>query len=361
MSIDSKNLTPTISKRILDRVSLLDDLRSKVLPKEDLEEHLSQNASTAGMPTWWVAGKMDFELLSKTSELGVASPEWTEYLQQDGLVFYAGAPIEEKSGDFCLEQRRQFLLRFLKDKTPLKTRLKYLVCLVIDPEKAKESFPEHLLHAASATHKSEVDPNPTSEVRRKIRNVPRDEEGRPVLPIVSKGGSIIDLGVINWENPNFHSKNYIWPVGYKCVRKLPALDDPNKLVDYVGEIQDDGSGVPKFAVYRADDESVRWEHTAASGVWATALREIKKRQTISVSGPEMFCYSDPTIRMLIQELPNSDKCDGYVWKNFSVGTNESSDDHDEPEQDELLPSHADEGASDEENLIPESSEEMSDD
>ena len=56
-------------------------------------------------------------------------------------------------------------------------------------------------------------------------------------------------------------------------------------------------------------------HFIASGVWNLALREIKK-QTTSVSGPDMFGYSDSKIQSLIQELPNANKCVNYVWKNF---------------------------------------------
>lgn len=30
----------------------------------------------------------------------------------------------------------------------------------------------------------------------------------------------------------------------------------------------------------------------------------------------MFGFSDPTVKMLIQELPNARKCNNYLWKDF---------------------------------------------
>lgn len=34
----------------------------------------------------------------------------------------------------------------------------------------------------------------------------------------------------------------------------------------------------------------------------------------------MFGFSDPTVKMLIQELPNARLCKGYQWKEFESET-----------------------------------------
>lgn len=50
----------------------------------------------------------------------------------------------------------------------------------------------------------------------------------------------------------------------------------------------------------------------------------------------MFGFSDPTVKMLIQELPNAEKCTSYQWKEFhgSVSAAELSSKEPETNQDE---------------------------
>jgi hypothetical protein len=48
--------------------------------------------------------------------------------------------------------------------------------------------------------------------------VARDEAGNPVLPITVKGTTILDLGEIVWDRPLFHSKQYLWPTGFKSTK-----------------------------------------------------------------------------------------------------------------------------------------------
>ena len=46
------------------------------------------------------------------------------------------------------------------------------------------------------------------------------------------------------------------------------------------------------------------------------LKLIKRKAQVSVSGPEMFGFSDPLVKMLIQELPDARKCTHYQWVDF---------------------------------------------
>ena len=43
------------------------------------------------------------------------------------------------------------------------------------------------------------------------------------MPIVLKGLKILNLGAINYQNPNFHAKRYIWPVGFKSERPYYSM------------------------------------------------------------------------------------------------------------------------------------------
>ena len=55
----------------------------------------------------------------------------------------------------------------------------------------------------------------------------------------------------------------------------------------VGEIAK-GDNEPVFQItVRGGDTPKKWTHSTSSGVWASALKEIKNRPTVSVSGPEV--------------------------------------------------------------------------
>lgn len=121
-----------------------------------------------------------------------------------------------------------------------------------------------------------------------FRDVKRDENGQPILPIFARGASILSLGTIVYDRPAFHSKGYIFPVGFKSVRKLPSPSQPDKLINYYSEILD-GGNAPIFKV-TAQNNEISFTEATSSGVWCTALCKIKKRDKVSVSGPEVNLF-----------------------------------------------------------------------
>jgi len=66
------------------------------------------------------------------------------------------------------------------------------------------------------------------------------------------------------------------------------------------------------------------EANTASGAWAQVGKRINdlkeeltgKRMFTQLSGPEMFGFSHPTIAKLIQELPNVEMCERYIFQEF---------------------------------------------
>jgi len=147
------------------------------------------------------------------------------------------------------------------------------------------------------------------------RDLPRDSEGKVIMPFVAKGATIHSLGTVVYDRPAFQSKNYIWPVGFKSTRKLPSIKHAGEHTTYASEIIDGGTA-PLFTITPADDPTLLFKHATSSGVWVEALKLIKKRPNVSVSGPEMYGFSDPSVKMLIQELPDARKCSTYQWKDF---------------------------------------------
>jgi hypothetical protein len=171
----------------------------------------------------------------------------------------------------------------------------------------------------SAARAAQAEREALASGKTRVKRVRRDEHGKPVFPINAKGANVVALGVVVHDRSLFHNEKYIWPVGFRSVRELPSLLDParNKMTTYVSEIIDGGKA-PMFRITPADAPNEVIVHQAPSGAWRQMLGRIKQRTDVSVSGPEMFGFSNPTVRMLIQELPNARLCNRYAWFDFDA-------------------------------------------
>jgi len=131
----------------------------------------------------------------------------------------------------------------------------------------------------------------------------------------------LSLGKVVTDRKKFHAKRYIWPVGFKSTRQYPSMADPTVRVLYTSEIVD-GGDEPKFNVTPEGGETI--QATTPSGAWTEVVKRVNdmklektgKRLFTTVSGPEMFGFSHPTIAKLIQELPGAELCDRYVCLSF---------------------------------------------
>lgn len=330
-------LSPIIAHRLLDRVSLWEELRHKLLSRADLRQRMG--AVTRGkMPQWWYPGEHDVALLHAVDECGIGNSgrTWDELLNDPGCVFYTktpknGRPVPRK-------QRELFLREFVEDKSPLLNRLRYYCHVVLEPDATAESRPrrkrtrpeeegeaeeeseegaleEDVAHIGTPSRKrSKLGSASARPIP--VRPVARDEAGNPVLPITVKGTTILDLGEIVWDRPLFHSKQYLWPTGFKSTKRLPSISNPEEYTTYTSEIVDTGDDAPTFRVTPEDRPDLVFEHSTSSGVWTQALKAIKKKPSVSVSGPEMFGYASPVIQLLFQELPDAEKCEKYLPKAF---------------------------------------------
>jgi hypothetical protein len=287
------------------------------------------------MPSWWIHGTHDVALLECVVKYGIGTQnQWEMLLNDDNCVFY----VEGNGTPTNRPLKKKYLQDFLQDKQPLLSRLEYLVCLVLEGHAAAQ--PVHGKRGGTGSRAASGKRRaggPTGDgdlwspdskkgkyaesdsgdgvLRFAVRQVNRGEDGTVILPINAKGATILSVGTVIFDRQNFHARNYIWPPGFKSVRKMPSIKSPGIQVQYTSEIIDNGDS-PGFRVTPSDAPEYAMTFNTASRVWMEMLRKIKKRQQISVSGPEMYGYSDPTVKMLIQELPNSEKCDQYVWQNF---------------------------------------------
>ena len=65
--------------------------------------------------------------------------------------------------------------------------------------------------------------------------------------------TILSLGSIVTDRPNFHSQAYIWPVGFRSKRMYASSVRPHARVAYICEILDGGSA-PEFRLTADDDK-----------------------------------------------------------------------------------------------------------
>ena len=107
-----------------------------------------------------------------------------------------------------------------------------------------------------------------------------------------------------------------------CFRKYLSTVDPNVEAVYHCTILDGGDG-PKFQIIASDDPDRPVIAGTATGAWSAIVRAanyIRNRQhSNSVSGPDFFGLGQNTIKHLIQELPDADLLQNYVWQNFVEG------------------------------------------
>ncbi|KAF9262942.1 hypothetical protein L218DRAFT_1037261 [Marasmius fiardii PR-910] len=151
--------------------------------------------------------------------------------------------------------------------------------------------------------------------------VPRDSEGKPMLPLNVGIMTVMSLGGV-CVREHFHTERYIFPVGYQVTRRYLSTQDKNREVVYHCTILDGGDG-PKFQIVPSDAPDLTIIAGTATGAWSNIVRKanaIRNRQhSNSVSGPDFFGLGQNTIKHLIQQLPNADKLRDYVWQNFVEG------------------------------------------
>ncbi len=86
-------------------------------------------------------------------------------------------------------------------------------------------------------------------------NIERDLEGNILYPIViSPTLSILNLGVVEWERPAYHSEKNIFPIGFKSLRKGTSMVTLHKQDEYICEVLDGGQK-PLFKVTSSAEPS----------------------------------------------------------------------------------------------------------
>ena len=88
---------------------------------------------------------------------------------------------------------------------------------------------------------------------------------------------ILNLGVIDYERPNYHSEKNFFPLGYKALREYTSMFKLNERCTYICEILDGGAR-PIFKVTCSDDPNNPLVRDSSSGVWIDICKKINELQ-----------------------------------------------------------------------------------
>lgn len=143
-------------------------------------------------------------------------------------------------------------------------------------------------------------------------------EGTPTDSIINlgsfsvKGFQILSLGEIEWRNPAYHSKKYIWPAGYKVKRVVRSKYSEDKAVPHVVEIQPaiDRISEPIFKLTVLD--TVQCEAKGSSQMFQSFLQSLQKNKGVvsfyNEEGVRFLGLNKPNVFKAILELPNAIRC-----------------------------------------------------
>ncbi|VAI16705.1 unnamed protein product [Triticum turgidum subsp. durum] len=130
-----------------------------------------------------------------------------------------------------------------------------------------------------------------------------------------------ESGRIVSDSDHFHNKMHIWPEGYTAFRKFASVKDPHLVTSYKMEVlrNSDIKARPLFRVISEDGLQI--DGSTPNACWKEIYCRIKEKQcnvtselegnVCQRSGSDMFGFSNPQIRQLIQELPNARSCLKY--------------------------------------------------
>lgn len=140
-------------------------------------------------------------------------------------------------------------------------------------------------------------------------------------------GSLIFLNVgqiLPHQLQNFHTSNYIYPIGYKIIRFFWSIKKLNKRCKYICEIMED-SGRPKFCVTVQDppEEDIKFADCSPKAIWLKILEELanlrKQHMCVKnfpkyVNGEDLFGLNEPAVVRVLESLPGIDTLTDYKFK-----------------------------------------------
>ncbi|CDW85165.1 f y-rich n-terminus family protein [Stylonychia lemnae] len=242
------------------------------------------------LPDEWICDKHDRHLLKAVSDQGLP---FLNKMKENTDYGFENINVPRKR----LQKRLEYLCLFFKEQLL----------------KLRKNNPS-LRGADLSTGQTQIDP------RKKFTKieVERDEYGNIKYPIiVSPTLQILNLGIIEFEKPFYHSEKNFFPIGFKSLRDYTSMVRPGERCQYICEILD-GGPKPLFKVTCSEDPQNPLIRDSSSGVWIDICKKINeiqgnKRTNVTVSGPDRYGLAEPGVNQLLQCLANADKCVKYKF------------------------------------------------
>ncbi|CAD7079630.1 unnamed protein product [Hermetia illucens] len=174
---------------------------------------------------------------------------------------------------------------------------------------------------------SDRSPQPRKQI---LQTISVDSHGNPVYPVHMGNLTIHSIGEIVPDNPNFHTENWIYPVGYMATRVYSHPKEPERKCTFTCKILDN-SGIPQFQIIPDSDfDHVFFGETA--NVCHLALLETIVRASdvknlpLGAQGELFFGLGNSTVISLLQANPNMRRCANFKgFQMDSFGLEKDSD------------------------------------
>lgn len=286
------------ANRLKQRVESLTRLRRLFLKHGDekLKEYFETMPRWRNVPNLWT-NEIEFKFFKAISERGWG--QCADILKQEEFVPIVG----EKPPQFVTND-----IRVMK---------RLMVCLDLIENTPLEQLKEQ--DAARVKRR----PTPTSDAL-PLPNIRLNEDGLPELPLnLTPSSCILSFGTIVYDRPGFHTEKYIYPAGYKITKQYRSTINPSERVKYICEIIDNGGPGPLFRVTNEKNPEISFEGVSPTSPWSMILKIVQKMREndaakqLSISGPDYYGLAAPETIYVIQHMKNADKCQGYVFREFS--------------------------------------------
>lgn len=211
------------------------------------------------------------------------------------------------------------------------TNIYHLSCAIKDKCVFYKSKTAHCAGHASRTEKDNE--LTTLSVQRRVY-VERDEP-RQVASVMhhSELSNLLRVGsLILWnvgqllphQLVNFHTPNFIYPIGYKILRFYWSFRRPNKRCRYICSIAD-VSGRPEFRVLiqEPSEDDVEYRDTTPKAVWKGILEKLTQLRKDNnlvqifpkyIIGEDLFGLTEPAVVRILESLPGIETLTDYRFK-----------------------------------------------
>ena len=318
---DDGKVPPQTADKIIKRVNALDCLRKmfRLLSDEDLERHFAKAQDRRDLPEEFTPA-MEVIFFKKFLNYGFGNAARILTEEPFDTIFDPDDLPASLTADHKQIQRIKVLYDALQKTTDKNTK--------------------STSKSGGSKRKPEPKSKPKPTEKKTTKKSPANETKEQIeLPYeISQGAVLESLGEIVYDRTGFYNQRYIFPAGYSIIKMYASPTKKHEKCKWRCEILDDGSKDPLFKITCLEDESFTFQGYTPTAPWTGLTKYLQKNlglKTGAPSGCGAYCLTSLAVENLINNLPNADKCIGYVRRNkSSESKGSSSDESDDDESSE---------------------------